>query len=131
VYPLTTGGNSSSGGGGGIGAAGVVFCIRIRVGPAAGAYESTTSIPANAVILRAFSDVEDAMGASATLEVGTTADGVSAFMGTGDIDPNIVALYDAPQDTVSMGGVLIATLGGTPNEGALAYVGVEYTVSFS
>lgn len=114
----------------GPGAAGLAFVIRFAIGFANATYSSVTSLPAGAVVLRAFLDITTNYGAEPgppTLSMGTVADGASAFMAAGDNNPTIVDLYDAPQDTVSAGGPVVVTVGGSPNEGA-GFACVEYAV---
>ena len=96
---------------------GVANVIRFAIGTGA-VQTSVASIPANAIVLRAFIDVTTAYSAGATLELGTAAS-AALFMATGDVDPQVIDLYDAPQDTTNTtADPLQVTVGGAPAAGA-------------
>lgn len=108
------------GGGGGPGSPGVVSLIAIPIPAASGTTVSTTSIPANAVILRTMVDVTTAWGAG-TLVIKKT--GGITLQAAGASDPTVVAQYDQqtiiPFGTASTVEVVGAGLAG-------AGVGVAY-----
>jgi hypothetical protein len=96
---------------------GVNVAVRFAITNAA-AQNSVSSLPALAVILRAFLDITTPYSAGATITVGTAAV-PAAFMDTGDSTPQTNDLYDAPQDVVTtLGGTVLVTVAGAPAAGA-------------
>jgi hypothetical protein len=106
------------------GASGEVECIRFPLGTISAA--SFTAPPAGAVILRASLDVGTPYFSNASLgiTIGSTAQ-PTLLQGAGDNDPLVAGLYDAPQDTVWPGGVVLASVVGVATSGA-AVVLIEY-----
>ena len=118
----SAGGGSSSGGS----TPGAVSVIRIPITNAA-SQTSATSIPASAIVLRAFLDVVTPYSVGATITVGT-APSHSAFMNTGASNPQIAAIYDAPQDTANAASnPFLVTVAGSPVAGA-GFACVEYSL---
>jgi|GEM_PF-4356220 len=104
---------------------GQVFAIRIPVGLVT--VSSTASIPAGAVVLRAFLDVTTNYSGGTTIELGTAAS-PSLFMTTAQNTPTVANLYDNPQDTVNgTTDPLLVTVAGSPGAG-VAVACVEYAI---
>ena len=104
--------------------AGVVSVIRFAITNAA-SQASASSIPAGAIVLRAFIDVAVGYSGGATISLGTAAS-AALFMATGDSTPQNVNLYDAPQDTlVAASNPLLVTIAGAPAAGS-GFACVEY-----
>ena len=109
---------------GGAATPGQVFVIRIPV--ALVTVSSTTSIPAGAIVLRAFLDVTTPYSGGTTIELGTAAN-ASLFMTTAQNTPTSANLYDKPQDTVNTtADPLLVTIAGGP--GAERFACVEYCI---
>ena len=110
---------------GGAATPGQVFVIRIPV--ALITVSSTTSIPAGAIVLRAFLDVTTPYSGGTTIELGTAAN-ASLFMTTAQNTPTSANLYDKPQDTVNTtADPLLVTIAGGPGAGA-GFACVEYCI---
>ncbi len=110
---------------GGAATPGQVFVIRIPV--ALITVSSTTSIPAGAIVLRAFLDVTTPYSGGTTIELGTAAN-ASLFMTTAQNTPTSANLYDKPQDTVNTtADPLLVTIAGGPAAGA-GFACVEYCI---
>lgn len=107
--------------------AGAIYEIRFAITTAA-SQSSATTIPANAIVLRAYLDVTTPYSAGATIQVGQT--GTTALlMGTADNFPTVAGIYDADQDTAWGASALAAlvTIGAAPAAGA-GFCGVLYTL---
>ena len=110
---------------GGAATPGQVFVIRIPV--ALITVSSTTSIPAGAIVLRAFLDVTTPYSGGTTIELGTAAN-ASLFMTAAQNTPQNVNLYDNPQDTLNaIADPLLVTVSGGPGAG-VAVACVEYAI---
>ena len=96
--------------------------IRIPISTGA-SQSSSTSIPAGAVVLRAFLDIVTPYTAGATIALGTSV-APSAFMAAADSNPQIADLYDAPQDTTTgaVSKLLVTVTGGPAAGGGFACV---------
>lgn len=111
---------------------GVQKAISVPVSSAAGNFDSTTSIPAGAKILRVLSNVTTQYDGSATLEVRINGSTPLTVQATTENRPSKVGLYaNTPFENVGAlnAGVVRVVLGGTPTVGA-AEVVVEYYETF-
>lgn len=107
---------------------GQVFTIRIPVGTAT--VSSSASIPAGAVVMRAYLNVTTLYSGGATISLGTAAN-ASLFMTIAQNDPQVADLYDSPQDTVNaVVDPLLVTVAGSPGAGVAAAC-VEYAIPLS
>jgi hypothetical protein len=113
---------------------GATFTIRMSI--ALVTKSSVEVIPATAIVVRAYFDNDPsvagtaAYSAGATISIGTAAN-PTLFMGPGDSNPQIQALYDAPQDTPSTSGnALLVTVTGAPAAGA-GWACIEYSIPLS
>jgi hypothetical protein len=105
---------------------GAVRVIRYAITNAA-VQDSATTLPANAVVLRAWLDVVTPYSGGATISIGQ-AGFTSAFMGTGDNTATVADIYQVSQDTVAPALTAIRTsVGGAPAAGA-GFTIVEYSV---
>lgn len=111
---------------------GVQKAVKVTVGSAAGNFDSTTSIPSGAKILRVLTDVQTLYDGAATIEVRINGATPLTVQATTENRPNKVGLYaNTPFSDVGAAnaGVVRVVLGGTPTVGA-AEVVVEYYESF-
>jgi hypothetical protein len=111
---------------------GLQKAVKIPVTSTAGTFDSTTSIPSGAKILRVYSDVKTAYDGGATLEVSINGSTPLVVQATSDNRPNKVGLYaNTPFSDVGAtnAGLVRVTLGGAPTTGS-ADVVVEYYDTF-
>lgn len=112
--------------GGGSGGGGSNATIRIPIGTGA-SQSSTHKIPAGAIVLRAYLDIQTPYSTGATISLGT-ATNASLFMATSDSDPQVAALYDTLQDTaVAVQNPMLVTVAGAPAAGA-GFAAVEFAI---
>jgi hypothetical protein len=98
----------------------------IRIPISTATVSSIASIPAGTVVSRAFLDITTAYSVGATISVGTAAS-PALFITTGENIPQVVALYDFPQDTQNaVADSLLVTIAGGPVSGA-GFAFVEYS----
>lgn len=111
---------------------GVQKAIKVTVGSAAGNFDSTTSVPSGAKIVRVLTNVTTLYDGGATLEVLVNGSTPLTVQATTENRPNKVGLYaNTPFSDVaaSNAGIVRVVLGGTPTVGA-AEVVVEYYETF-
>lgn len=100
--------------------------IRYAIGTGA-TQDSTTQIPAAAIISDAQLDIQTPYSVGTTISIGQPGD-LTRFMTTADNLPTTAALYDVPQDTTSIGlAVVRTTIAGAPGVGA-GFVIVKYAI---
>jgi hypothetical protein len=108
------------------GLAGVMNVIRFAIGTGA-TQDSTTSIPANAVVTDCKLDVQTPYSGGATISIGQPGT-LTEFQATTDNNPQAAGIYQLMQDTAVVGaGVVRVTVAGAPGAGA-GFVVVEYAV---
>lgn len=97
---------------------GVTYAIEFAIGTGA-AQTSTTSIPANATVLRCELTVATPFSAGTTISIGRTA-ATTLLMATTDNVATVAGEYDAPQRTAWGVSALpvLATVAGSPSVGA-------------
>jgi len=111
---------------------GVAKAIKVTVSATAGNFDSTTTIPEGAKIMRVFTDVKTAYDGGATIAVKINGSSPLTVQATTENKPSKINLYaNTPFSDVSASnaGVVRVTLGGSPTVGA-AEVVVEYHDSF-
>jgi len=111
---------------------GVSKSIKVAVTATAGNFDSTTSIPTGARILRVWTNVTTAYNNNATIQVQINGGTPLVVQATTENRPSKINLYqNTPWADVAAGnaGVVRVTLGGTPSLGA-ADVVVEYQDAF-
>jgi len=96
---------------------GAIRTIKFSVGTTTAS--STSTVPANAIVLDCIVSVTTAYTAGATISVGNTTD-ASLIQTTSDNDPQTVGVYSKEQITDWGASALTvqATISGTPTEGA-------------
>ena len=111
---------------------GVQKAIKVDVTAAAGDFDSTTTVPTGAKIMRVFTNVKTAYDGGATIAVKVNGATPLTVQATNENRPNKTNLYaNTPFSDVGAAntGVIRVTLGGAPTVGA-AEVVVEYNDSF-
>jgi hypothetical protein len=126
VSVISDGTNYNSPQGGTSSTAGLVFAIRIPVGTTT--VSSVAVIPAGAIVLRSYLDVETGYSGGATVQLGTAANPTLFQTVT---TPQSIELFDNPQDTVNVtADPLRVTVAGGPTAGVAAAC-VEYVTPLS
>lgn len=113
---------------GGSSMSGAIRVVRYGVTNANGAQDSASSIPANAIVLRAELNVTTPYSPGATISIGQNGS-PTLLEATTDNLPQTAGIYQVPQET-SWGGSALpvrATIAGAPAAGA-GFVTVEYSV---
>lgn len=92
--------------------------IRFAITTAA-SQSSATQVPSGSIVVDAEVDITTPYSGGATITIGNSGT-PSAFMGTGDNNPQSVGLYSAHQDTVWPGATasVLVTVAGAPAAGA-------------
>jgi len=111
---------------------GVRKTIKVAVTATAGNFDSTTSIPSGAKVLKVYTDVKTAYNGAATIAVVINGSSPLTVQATSENRPNKINLYQTtPWLDVggTNAGIVRVTLGGSPTLGA-AEVFVEYQDSF-